>query len=245
MGGGSTPELQITLISPESPVSNYVGEVRTFKASVNQSNVIVRWKLDGYLVQGNNNPPANSEISYNYDAVFGSHELKVEAEKNGVLVSKSWTWNVDEILGTCNSTPDGNSVRENAQIEIDEATLYRRFDGTHYVEVNWSGIAGMGYVADPETIVSSCEMSVKIIISWQVLTYPGDPEQQYVDTETEVSYCNGEGTNTLDLPYPYDNITIVVYLNTKCTMWKWLFDAIPIRLTLSDHAYASCRINVG
>jgi hypothetical protein len=245
MGGGGTPELQITLISPESPVLNYAGESRTFKASVNQDNVIVRWKLDGYLVQGNNNPPANSEISCTDDAVFGSHELKVEAEKNGVLVSKSWTWNVNEILGTCYSVVDGNSLKENAQIEIDEATLYRRFDGTHYVEVNWSGITGMGYIADPKTIVSSCEMSVKIMVSWQVLSYPGDPEPQYVETTIDVNYCNSEGTNILDLPHPYDNITVVVYLNTKCTMWKWLFDRIPIKLTLSDHAYASCRINAG
>ena len=35
MGGGGTPEFEITLISPESPVSNYAGESRIFKASVN------------------------------------------------------------------------------------------------------------------------------------------------------------------------------------------------------------------
>jgi hypothetical protein len=101
MGGGG---MLITLISPTSPVSNRAGESRTFKASVNMDNPIVRWKLDGVLVQAAMNLPANTEMSYTANAVAGIHELKVEAEKNGVLVSKSWTWNVDELISSCSNS---------------------------------------------------------------------------------------------------------------------------------------------
>lgn len=71
MGGGGTPDLEITLRSSESPV-NYAGESRTFKVTVNLNSDVLRWKLDGVVVQTNNNPTANTYYTYTDDAVFGT-----------------------------------------------------------------------------------------------------------------------------------------------------------------------------
>jgi hypothetical protein len=48
MGGGGTPDLEITLRSSESPV-NYAGESRTFKVTVNLNSDIIPTPMMLYL----------------------------------------------------------------------------------------------------------------------------------------------------------------------------------------------------
>lgn len=241
MGGGYPPDLQITLVSPTSPVSNYAGESRDFKAKVNLNSDVLRWKLDGVVVQTNNNPIANTDYTYTDNAVFGSHELKVEAEKSGVVVSKSWTWNVDEIAGTGQSSPDSNSVTEYAVIEIDNAILYKKFDGTYYIEIHWSSLVCEGYKVQDHTSVTSCDQFLQFVVTWQVITYPGDPETVHVEDEIEVNnYCTGEGIQTINLPSHFiDSSTSVrINLTAECNL---LIYWVPT--TASGSAYVTCSID--
>ncbi|ABE52079.1 hypothetical protein [Methanococcoides burtonii] len=241
MGGGGTPDLEITLISPESPISNYAGESRTFKASVNLNCNVLRWKLDGVVVQTNNYPTANTDYTYIDDAVFGSHELKVEAEKDGVVVSKSWIWNVDEIAGTGQSSPDTNSATENASIEIDNSILYHKFDGTYYIEIHWSSLVCEGYRAQNHTIVTSCDQSLQFVITWQVITYPEDPEPAHFEREIEVhNYCNGEGIEVIDLPSHFMDSSTSVRINLTAECHALIY---WIPTTLSGSAYVTCGID--
>ncbi len=212
MGGGGTPELEITLISPESPVFNYAGESRTFKASVNQDNVIVRWKLDGVVVQTNNNPPANTEISYTDDAVFGSHELKVEAEISGVLVSKSWIWNVDELVGTCTKTH--LSISGDVYINIENATLYKRSNGTYYLDVNWFVHGCQTLSQDPDFPATRCELIVTIGVSWNYIGIPGEPSPYPPDQVQEIDSCSGSGFNKFEVQSSECSVNINLFV--KC-----------------------------
>lgn len=221
MGGGGTPELEITLISPETPVSNYAGEARTFKASVNLDYAIVRWKLDGVLVQTNNYPPANTEISYTDDAVFGSHELKVEAEKNGILVSKSWTWNVDELINSCSNFYMSESGE--IYINIKNATLYKRIDGTYYVYVDWSvngcettrQNAANGDLVLPLPFEGPCcQMIVTAGVSWDYIGIPGEPTPYPPDQVQEIDSCSASGSNTFEVES--SSCRVFIKLHTEC-----------------------------
>ncbi len=218
MGGGGTPALQITLISPESPVSNRAGESRTFKASVNLDNVIVRWKLDGVLVQAAMNLPANTELSYTADAVAGIHELKVEAEKNGVLVSKSWTWNVDELISSGSNSYMSDSG--NIYINIKNATLYKRPDGTYSVDIDWYVGACQSIVEDndddfsPVTYGPACKMIVTVGVYWNCLTYPGASADNILQQVQETDIREPSGFNTFDSVYR--ECTAFVKVDVEC-----------------------------
>ncbi len=235
MGGGGTPELEITLISPESPVFNYAGESRTFKASVNQDNVIVRWKLDGVVVQTNNNPPANTEISYTDDAVFGSHELKVEAEISGVLVSKSWIWNVDEVVGTCSITH--LSISGDVYIKIENATLYKRSNGTYYLDVNWF-VQGCERLKLEYNFPAPCEMTVTASVSWDYVGIPGEPSPYPPEQVQEIDSCSGSGSNTFEVDSSHCSVSIKLYV--KCYAY---FPPIPSKILVgSEEDSCSCSI---
>lgn len=241
-GGGSTP-LNITQISPGSPVSSRPDESRTFKAKVNKSNTIVKWKLDGNMVFAHQYPPANTELSYSTVAPSesGSHVLKIQAEKNGLTVSKTWIWYVDETVGNGQSSPSSNSFTENAVIAVDNAILYRRFDGTYYVEVHWSSLVCEGYRSEDHTSVTSCDQHLQFVVSWQVITYPGDPEPSYFEQGNEVSgYCAAVGTEVIELPPSFMNSSPSVRINltVDCHLLKYF---IPV--TLPGSAFVSCSLD--
>ncbi|HAE41898.1 MAG TPA: hypothetical protein DCG34_03140 [Clostridiales bacterium] len=201
MGGGG---MLITLISPMSPVSNRAGESRTFKASVNMDNPIVRWKLDGVLVQAAMNLPANTQMSYTANAVAGIHELKVEAEKNGVLVSKSWTWNVDELISSCSNSYMSSSG--NVYVKIKNATLHKRPNGTYSIDIDWyvgacQSIAAGSYNFSPVTYGPACKMIVTVGVYWNNLTYPGAPADNILQQVQETNTREASGLNTFDNVY--------------------------------------------
>jgi hypothetical protein len=213
-GGGGTPGLEITLISPSSPVSNRTGESRTFKAKVNKSNTIVKWKLDGVMVFGHLYPPANTELSYSTVAPSGSgsHELKVEAEKNGVLVSKSWIWNIDEIIDNCSKTH--LSTSGNVYIKIENATLYKRQNGTYYLDVDWFVHGCETYWQDPDFPATRCEMTVTIGVSWDYIGIPGEPLPYPPDQVQEIDSCTKSGTNTFEVQSRACSVNINLFV--KC-----------------------------
>jgi len=250
MGGGYPSNLQITLLSPTSPVSNYAGESRTFKTSVNMDNPIVRWKLDGVLVQEHiphegMDLPANTELSYTTTASFGIHELKIEAEKNDVLVSKSWTWNVDEVVGGGGSPSP--TVTANAVIDIDNATLHRKADGSYYVEIEWSYLVCEGYRNEDNTYgILGSEVNLEFIVTWQVITYPGDPTPISATKEIQLTnQCLAEGTETINLPEEFMNssTTVTINLSTVCRVLKQFVLNIPVEVSLTASASVSCDIN--
>lgn len=243
MGGGGTPELEITLISPESPVSSYAGESRIFKASVNQDDAIVRWKLDGVLVQTNNNPPANTDISYTDDAVFGSHELKVEAEKGGVVVSKSWTWNVDRVVNDCSNSYLSGSGE--IYIDIESAILYERPNGTYYIHVDWfvhgcqttSQRAANGEIVLPLD-GPCCQMVVTTGVSWDYFGIPGEPSPYPSEQVQEIDLCSGHGSNTFEVQSR--ECSVFVELHTECFAYPIVGGVvIPIRTMVAEES-GSC-----
>ncbi|MDK2834180.1 MAG: hypothetical protein PWP63_1267 [Methanolobus sp.] len=213
MGGGT---MLITLISPGSPVSNFSGESRTFKASVNMDDPIVRWKLDGVLVQEHipqeyMDLPANTELSYTTTASFGIHELEIEAEKDGVLVSNSWIWNVGEIVSSCsNSYMSGSG---NLYIKIKNAILFRRPNGTYYVNVDWS-VHGCETFRQESYPYKRCKMTVTTRVSWDYIAIPGQPSPYPPEQVQEIDSCSGSGSNTLEVESR--NCVITIHLFVKC-----------------------------
>lgn len=234
MGGGG---MLITLISPTSPVSNRAGESRTFKASVNMDNPIVRWKLDGVLVQAAMNLPANTEMSFTANAVAGIHELKIEAEKNGVLVSKSWIWNVDELISSSSNSYMSDSG--NVYVKIKNATLYQKTDGTYSVDVEWSAHGCTRFNDQNLVGYKKCETVVTIRVTWNLLTLPGgsDPYQQIVHRS---DLCTISGSDRFDgVSRPGCSITIT--LKAKC--WRiGLDNDCTIGAYLAEDGSCSCNL---
>ncbi len=93
MGTAGAPV--ITLSDPsQSSVSNNMGELRTFTATVSQiSNVT--WYLDNANVQTNNSVTQSSYTTSS--PAQGPHTIRVDAQnENGAANSKSWTWTVND-----------------------------------------------------------------------------------------------------------------------------------------------------
>jgi hypothetical protein len=233
MGGGG---MLITLISPTSPVSNRAGESRTFKASVNMDNPIVRWKLDGVLVQAAMNLPANTEMSFTANAVAGIHELKIEAEKNGVLVSKSWIWNVDELISSCSKSHLSSSG--DISINIANAALFRRPNGTYYVDVNWS-VQGCGRLKLEYNFPAPCEMTVTTSVSWNYVGIPGQPSPYPPAQVQEIDLCSGSGFNSFEIESI--SCSINIQLHVKCYAY---FPPVPYKILVGFET-DSCSCSLG
>jgi len=237
MGGGT---MLITLISPGSPVSDLAGESRTFKASVNIDDPVVRWKLDGVLVQEHipqedMDLPANTELSYTTTASFGIHELEIEAEKDGVLVSNSWTWNVDEIVGNCSKTH--SSTSGDVYIQINNATLYKRSNGTYDVDVNWF-VQGCERLKLEYNFPAPCEMTVTTNVSWDYVGIPGEPSPYPPEQIQEIDSCSGSGSNTFYIENNHCTVSVKLYV--KCYAY---FPPIPYKIPVGfEEDSCSCSI---
>ncbi|MHC1575952.1 MAG: hypothetical protein ACXQTE_01225 [Methanosarcinaceae archaeon] len=187
------------------------------------------------MVQTNNNPPSNTDISYTDDAVFGNHELKVEAEKSGVLVSKSWTWNVDEVVGTCSKTH--MSISGDVYIKIENATLYKRPNGTYYLDVDWF-VQGCERLKLNYNFPAPCEMIVTTSVSWDYLGIPGEPSPYPPDQEQEIDSCSGSGSNTFEVQSRECSVSVNLYV--KCYAY---FPPIPPKILVgSEEDSCSCSI---
>jgi hypothetical protein len=231
MGGGT---MLITLISPGSPVPSFSGESRTFKASVNMDDPIVRWKLDGVLVQEHipqeyMDLPANTELSYTTTASFGIHELEIEAEKDGVLVSNSWIWNVDRVVNNCSNTYLSNSGE--IYIKITDANLHQRSDGSYYVDVDWfvHGCQTTAQRAANGEIMlpldgPCCEMIITVGVSWDYIGQPGEPSPFPDNHVQEINLCSKSGSSTFEISN--NECRVFVKLHTECFAYL-ISEAIP------------------
>jgi len=88
------PAPVVTLSNPpSSPVPNYVGESRTFTATVNQD-ANVTWILNGNTLFTNTTTQTASY--YNSSAQLGVHNLTVIAENANGTDQEKWTWTVTD-----------------------------------------------------------------------------------------------------------------------------------------------------
>jgi len=137
------------------------------------------------------------------------------------------------VLGSCT----GSDTQPNAILSM-EATLYERYDETRYIEVYWNAGGCLGYNEDPDYIVTSCNLTVKSMVSWPVITPPGGDPGYPDPIVHEIDGCMASNTDVFEV-IPADYYIIEVTLNVGC----WFVFKLIVPGYDSDSASCSCMID--
>lgn len=106
------PEPVVSLSSPPSPYSNYVGQSATFDATVDQV-ANVTWILDGTTISSNTSIQTASY--YNASAQLGTYNLTAFVNNANGTDQKEWLWTVlatsDPVITSVD--PSGSTASDN------------------------------------------------------------------------------------------------------------------------------------
>ena len=143
--GGPQPQPPaIISYAPETPVSDVVGEVRTFSITVDQT-VNVSWYINGTVVQTNESV---TEASYtNRSAVAGYWNVSAVASNENGTDMQTWWWTVSPAGGIC------GDVNNDGKINMDDVmTLWYDYanypyPGAYTVSNEWAAdVTGDGII---------------------------------------------------------------------------------------------------
>ncbi|MEA1984486.1 MAG: S-layer protein domain-containing protein [Euryarchaeota archaeon] len=238
----STPV--VSLSSPSSPYSNFVGQSTTFTATVDQV-ANVTWILDGTPVSSKSSTQTASY--YNASAQLGTYNLTAFAENANGTDQKEWAWNVSTAsVPAITPDPSGSTVLDNTG---DSRTFTADIDQT--VNVTWL-LDGLDIFNETSVMTSSyANTSAQPgVYNLTVLADNANGTNQYVWTwnVTNVSLSiTGSNPSSDPETIASDSQEFNVTTNQDCTV-NWYLNGTPVQpnSTMSSvFSYTNTTASVG